>query len=430
MTTITPADLQQVVDTYNPEHFRAPLIVSQSIGHDIGSYTDKTASKSKELCHGIPKQLRLAGDRLMAGFEKVSKDFAQWVRDKQIHSVSSSFYLPNSPNNPYSGKWSLRHIAGLGTTPPACKGLAALPDPPPEWMEVGSREWGAGVFEPYAISFNEQEEGVIDFMGVMIASSPWMIAADLFQRQREYLIESESLEVADRVLPADQIAALRSMAEMDSDKSRQIYELQMRIAQLEREELSEYGEGMKKTKPMDDEEEMMEDDEEDMEGEEYLSKKKKKSMDMSEQEQALADREKALRLREEAFERQQVNSFVEGLVNQGKVLAAKKADTITLLLNTPNTANIDFSEDVGSKTPRQALMDMLNDQPSWNYGEAIAPNFTDPVSPHNQSFALPGASAESVKQDTAIRAWCKQNGKDPSDAHNYSEAATALGFTY
>ncbi|MHC5827507.1 MAG: hypothetical protein ACYT04_69415, partial [Nostoc sp.] len=125
---------------------------------------------------------------------------------------------------------SLRHIAGLGTTPPACKGLAPPPDPPSDWCE-------AEEFKSYAINFQDNEEGVISF-DMYVGSpmqSPWAIAADLFQRYREYLIESEDAETAEKVLPADQIAALRDAATSDGLKNQQILQLQMQVAQLQQD---------------------------------------------------------------------------------------------------------------------------------------------------------------------------------------------------
>jgi hypothetical protein len=457
-TTITPADLQEIADTYNPKIFRAPAIVSENLGHDIGNYTDTTVSKSKELCHGIPAKLRRVGDRLYAGFESLSPQLANWIRKKQLHSVSSSFYLPNSPNNPYEGKWSLRHIAFLGATPPACKGLAPLPEPPPEWGE------GKGKFDPYVVSFEDSFEGVISFEMYM-NNSPWAIAADLFQRYREYLIESEDLETADRVLPAEQIAALRDMAASDALKSQQISDLQMQVAQLqmsgdkeeweESDESTDYEEmnykALWKESGMTPAEVAEASGLSEEEVTEVCAKgkiptsKQRKALDkvfggdvteMSEElERRAADlvaREEAIANRERALEYNEVSSFVETLVQSGKVKAAKRDDITTLLLNTPNGAEVEFSQATGKKTPRQVLMAEFSDRPSWNFGGTIVKDESDPVNPSfsEEVRALPGASTETVQQHQAIVGWCKKNGKDPSKSADYSEAMMALRIYY
>lgn len=468
MTTITPENLQQVVDTYDPNYFRAPLLVSENLGHDIGNFTDTTVAKSKELCHGIPKSLKRVGNRLYAQFDKLSKNFAEWVRNKQIHSVSSSFYLPNSPNNPYPGKWSLRHIAGLGSTPPACKGLAPLPEPPSDWAEFAEY--------PLSLDFSEESD-IADFTcGCTIKKygkypmmqSPWTVTADLFQSYREYLIESEDLETADRVLPSEKINELRMLADLDNSKQQQVYDLQSQIAELRQEydymasskkeekyspysyeEMKDYKAKMKKAGVtaadaaealgMDEmdiesilsgETEPTEDQRKQIDG--YL-KMAMKNVEMAEsleiREQELIEREEAIVAKERALEYRDVSSFVEGLVSEGKVKAAKKEDTITLILNTPNHIEVEFSEAVGTKTPRQVLMEDLTDRPAWNFNETIVKDENDPVSP-DFSEVPKGVSSQSVQQHQAIIGWCKQNNKDHNKAADYSEAMIALNISY
>lgn len=457
-TTITPEYLQEVVDSYNPQAFRAPLIVSGNLGHDIGNYTDRTVSKSKELCHGIPTKLRRVGDRLYAGFEKVSRDFAQWVRDKQIHSFSSSFYLPNSPNNPYPGKWSLRHIAGLGSTPPACKGLAPPPEPPSDWCETEE-------FESYAINFQDNEEGVISF-GMYVGGtmqSPWAIAADLFQRYREYLIESEDTETADKVLPADQIAALRDAATSDVMKNQQFLQLQMQVAQLQQgeegeedddddsmgyEEMTDY-KAMWKDSGMTPAEVAKASGLTPQEVTDICSKgkmpnaKQKKALDkvfassdseddstdMSEElEQKAADlaaREESLTNRERALEHQEVSSFVEGLVKEGKLVSGRREDTITLLLNTPNTTEVEFSESLGKKTPRQALMADYASRKAWNFSDDIVVREQQPSA---VSFTAPAGysvDGDSSKIYTKAIAYCESNKLNPNDQADWHRALEA-----
>ncbi len=464
-TTITRDNLQEVVDTYNPQVFRAPLIVSKNSGHDIGNYTDKTVSEEpSELCHGIPAKLKLVGNCLYAGYNGLSRNFTRWLRDKQIHSFSSSFYLPNSPNNPYEGKWSLRHIAGLGETIPACKGLAPPPEPPADWQE----------FEPYEFSIDD-EVGVINFDMYVGATmqSPWAIAADLFQRYREYLIESEDTETADRVLPADQIAALRDAATSDALKNQQILQLQMQVAQLQQDsdddddddddddpvvgyeengEMTDY-KAMWKKSGMTPAEIAKESGLTPQEVSDICSKgkmpnaKQKKALDkvfasdseddeddssdMSEElAQKAADlnaREEALTNRERALEHQEVSSFVEGLVKEGKLVSGRREDTVTLLLNTPNTTEVEFSESLGKKTPRQALMADYASRKAWNFSEDIVVRETAP-SPAN--FTAPaGYSVDGDSNKIYIKAiaYCESKGLDrnnPTDWRNAVEAAS------
>ncbi|ALY07480.1 prohead scaffold and peptidase [Nodularia phage vB_NpeS-2AV2] len=223
--------LREAVTTYNPQIFRAPAIIS----HDTGGISDNSIA-DKELCYGVPHKLRLDGDSLRAIFTKLSPKLVQWLRDGALHSLSPSFYLPNSPNNPYPGKLSLRHIAFLGKTPPAVKGLAPIPQPPVDWSEAEFEEFGYCEFNVFA-----PEEGVVDFsIGITnMQVNPHMIAADLFQRYRENLIATEDLETAESVLPGETIAALREQAVQEQQKDRQILDLQMEVQEL-RNKCSEF----------------------------------------------------------------------------------------------------------------------------------------------------------------------------------------------
>jgi len=117
-------DLQQVVDTYDPSVHTAPLV--------LGHAGDNDSLPAYGWIKGFAKK----GDNLYADveFSPVAKDL---VKDGHYRKVSISFYSPDSAINPSKGKWSARHLALLGASPPAVKGL-----------------------EPF--SFSEQE-GIYDF---------------------------------------------------------------------------------------------------------------------------------------------------------------------------------------------------------------------------------------------------------------------------
>ena len=113
--------LDQVVESYDPTNFKAPLIVS----HNTGGQRDADLAES-ELAYGFPVALKRVGDRVRAVFDQVSPQFVQWNRDGRLLGISPSLYPPTAPANPTPGRWSLRHIAGLGSSPPAIKGLSPL----------------------------------------------------------------------------------------------------------------------------------------------------------------------------------------------------------------------------------------------------------------------------------------------------------------
>jgi hypothetical protein len=103
-------DLQQVVDTYDPSIHEAPLV--------IGHAGDNDSVPAYGWIKGFTKQ----GGNLYAdvAFTDTARDL---VKDGHYRKVSISFYSPDSAINPHKGKWTARHLALLGASPPAVKGL-------------------------------------------------------------------------------------------------------------------------------------------------------------------------------------------------------------------------------------------------------------------------------------------------------------------
>jgi transcriptional regulator with XRE-family HTH domain len=201
---ISPADLQQVVDTYNPANFNAPVV----LGHP----------KHNDPSWGQVKHLKMVGDRLKATVHKLAPEFVEWVRAGRYHAISPSFYLPDSGSNPYPGKLALRHIGFLGAVPPSVKGMAA-----PEFQEF--------------VSFSDDEEGVVSFMcdGCSFGGSP--IIANVLSRLRDFLISEYDIAIADSVINSFDLDALRSQPsytdqlQMGLDELRkEVYLLQERTA--------------------------------------------------------------------------------------------------------------------------------------------------------------------------------------------------------
>jgi hypothetical protein len=108
--TFSPKDLQQVVESYDPQVHEAPLV----LGHQGDS--DSLPA------YGWIKGFERVGDNLYANvaFTDVAKDL---VKDGHYRKCSISFYSPDSQINPHPGKWTARHLALLGAAPPAVKGL-------------------------------------------------------------------------------------------------------------------------------------------------------------------------------------------------------------------------------------------------------------------------------------------------------------------
>ncbi len=105
----TATDLAAMVAAYDVGRHEAPLVV----GHPA---TNAPA-------YGWVKNVLLDGEVLYAEIHQVDPGFAEMVNAGRFKKISASFYIPESPNNPHPGVYSLRHVGFLGAQPPAIKGL-------------------------------------------------------------------------------------------------------------------------------------------------------------------------------------------------------------------------------------------------------------------------------------------------------------------
>ena len=151
------ADVAAIAAAYDPALQSGPIV----IGHP----------KTDDPAWGWVKGLTVHDGKLIAETEKVDAAFAEGVEAGRYRYVSSSFYAPADPANPKPGAWYLRHVGYLGAQPPAVKGLQ------PAFSETPA-------------------ESLVAF-----ASADADVVKDIFRGLREWFIEKEGLEIADRILP-------------------------------------------------------------------------------------------------------------------------------------------------------------------------------------------------------------------------------------
>jgi hypothetical protein len=155
------ADVAAIAASYDPAVQAAPIV----LGHP----------KTDDPAWGWVKGLSVQDGRLVAETEKVDPAFAEGVEAGRYRYVSAAFYAPSDARNPKPGSWYLRHVGFLGAQPPAVKGL-----------------------EP---AFAEDSPDVIAFADAGDAADG-LWTRDALRGLRDWLIEKEGLEVADRVLPS------------------------------------------------------------------------------------------------------------------------------------------------------------------------------------------------------------------------------------
>lgn len=199
-------DLDQIVETYSPEKFRAPLI----LGHKTFGRSDRELAES-ELSFGVASRLKRTGDRLYALFDRVAPEVREWIEQGRIVDRSASFYPPNSPNSPSPGKWALRHIGLLGKTAPSVKNMT-----------------------PLNLSEN-----------LMFSDSPGIVfnetmnnTSQIFTGIRDALVEIHGIETAESIIPDSLIASFEEEAKLnyqDSSDTKMTEEMQAEIAKLKAE---------------------------------------------------------------------------------------------------------------------------------------------------------------------------------------------------
>ena len=165
------AMIDRAISSFQASVHQPPLVV----GHP----------KDNEPAYGWVKDLRTATTNgtktLLAKFENVVPEFEDLVRQGRYKKRSASFYPDGR----------LRHVGFLGAVPPAVKGLADL-------------KFDDGDKELLTFDFVDRQTGaLVRFMS----------------RMREFLIEKEGMDTADRVVPGwdvDMLKAEEAREDMDN----------------------------------------------------------------------------------------------------------------------------------------------------------------------------------------------------------------------
>ena len=178
------SDLIATANAYDPARHEAPLV----IGHP----------RADAPAWGWVGGLTADGGSLFAAPRQLDPAFAEMVRAGRFKKVSASFYTPDSPHNPVPGVYYLRHVGFLGAQPPAVKGLA-----------------------PVNFAEGDTDEGCVSFD---FAESPGLLRwlADLFRGLREYVVEKDGAETADRAIPSYAVSGLQEMAAASAAQAAEI----------------------------------------------------------------------------------------------------------------------------------------------------------------------------------------------------------------
>lgn len=424
-------ELQAAAANYAPELFKAPLIVSYP-AHNTAGHSDTELYKS-QLAYGFPEALKVVGDRLMAGFKKISPQVKEWIANGQILGFSSSFYLPDSPFNPCPGSLSLRHIAACGTDPPAVKGMETpeLAEPLAAFADYAEEQEGAVEFaldaDPQLIQDARlgaklyqamravERSAAADFMG----GAPYRggtsqlasLLGSMMARLRDREIEENGVEEADLVFPRYELDALSSIG-MQTDYGAPTWEdfqaLQEQIKNLYQMLQPGYSDGQEQNSTQEETEDMGVSEQE-------FSELQAQNAQL----QASVERLQAERVKE------QVTAFVEAAIRDNRLHPNNRDREIQFILNLPDEATANYGED-GDLTPRQAYMAKITAaQPLWSdsrlpIGPGDAPNYSDGV--EGDIVLPPGYSVDPESASLYRKALAHQSAQNCT----FSEAVAAV----
>lgn len=213
----------------------------------------------------------------------------------RFRNRSASFYLPDSPSNPKPGQLYIKHVGWLGAAAPAVKGLKQ-------------------------VSFAENEEGVVEFA---LSDRRWgfRAMADIARRMREWWIAEKGLEVADELIPSWQIDSLNEAGQPDPDSAVRSF------AGLEDIAVDRAAEFAERERALDEREERIR----------QVEQQNAQAAQQARRDEALA--------------------FADGLVKEGKLLPARKATIVELILALPTEAPLSFGE--GDDHVEQSAPDLL-----------------------------------------------------------------------
>lgn len=161
--TYSAADLRAVADAYDPETAPAPVVV----GHPE---TDAPAFGWVESF-----EYDAGRGRLFANLHEIEPAFAEMVKAGRYKKVSMAFFGPDQGHNPAPGTWYPKHVGFLGAAAPAVSGLR-------------NAAFAGAAGATFTAAFGAASR-----------------SASIFRRLRDWIIDRDGLEAADKLLPAWEI---------------------------------------------------------------------------------------------------------------------------------------------------------------------------------------------------------------------------------
>ncbi|WP_413207980.1 hypothetical protein [Rhodospirillum sp. A1_3_36] len=289
----TESDVAATARAYDPATHEAPVVV----GHP----------KSDGPAYGWVKGLSSGPEGLVADVDQVNPTFQELLEKGAYKKVSAAFYPPDGRGNPKPGTYYLRHVGFLGAQPPAIKGLKAI-------------QFAGGDEDLVTVQIAFAEGGGLS--GAIVG---------LFSRIRDYLIEKDGADAANKVIGQWDLEALREPPPPSPA-------------------FSEADEAPPATTPIIPTQE-----------EPTVADANKAVEDLAAREKALAEREATLATKEALADKADCAAFAEGLLKEGKLPPACVPTVTGLLAALPKGDGdmVAFAEGGEKTSPRDHLKALL-----------------------------------------------------------------------
>ncbi|BEH14263.1 prolipoprotein diacylglyceryl transferase [Marinobacter shengliensis] len=276
-------DMEASVAAYDPAVFSAPLVV----GHP----------QMEDPAYGWVESITLDGDVVKAKPDRVEPQFAALVNEGRFPKMSASWFPPTHPSNPKPGVWYLRHVGFLGAAAPAIPGLKPA-------------------------SFSGAEDGLVTVEFAASDLDSRSTLADLARRMRDWMLAQFGQEAADRVVPA-------YLAQEAEAAQREAMEEEYNADEPGFSAPNNPPEEVTTVKP------------------ENKPKAGEEAADFAARESALEAREQALAKKEAQARKDDIASFAEQLVKEGKVLPAEKEALVAFMAAQDEDVEVCFASNDG-----------------------------------------------------------------------------------
>lgn len=339
----TEAHLQEIADSYDPAKHEAPVVVGHP-RHNHPAYG--WVGALKYMAGSVLADGGIEAGKLLYQERESEPAFNEMREAGRFKKRSASFYLPDSPGNPTPGKLHIRHVGWLGAMPPAVKGLKD-------------------------VEFADDGAGIVEFADDWNMRWGFRTLAGMVGRIRDRLIETDGVEVADRILPHYEIESLREAGLIDNNSATAVpgfgegveadvtdsreSDTPVHDARIPGAAAAASGAAVDTTDPTEDQ--AMTDKQKELDDREAALKTQEEKLVTDQA--AFSEQQKVLDADKAKVARIEATEFADALVASGKLAPSARNAVVELQLASDASPPLNFSEAEGAAPAEKSARDTL-----------------------------------------------------------------------